>query len=135
MILHPPFIITSYLKPGIQVENLTITLVDIKRGFAIAGIHDRAKFILDFDDGRRFRDESMGLSLNGDNSLVSIFASFLGFLASCGEAGPGSDLFTLFCPPIAEWASENYEAIWQAKFAMHLDDCEQLNHHLIEGTL
>lgn len=143
MILHHPFIITSWLKPGVKIGDDTLTLVEF------APSHDRrqrATFCIDFAaDGSghpipNYVDSGCGSAPGGFRSYVEAFNLFLTFMTACGESmrssrstgrkGENADLFPLH---IAEWIEDHMQEIQNVACDLLIEDGNgELNHKLIE---
>jgi len=82
MILHPPFLITSRLLPGLRVEGLTISLEYSSR----PGDEGRTRYqyYLDFADGTRYEADDLQSGV-GNHSLQYGFENLLGYLDHAAE--------------------------------------------------
>lgn len=98
MILHPPFIITSRLTPGVVIDGTEISLEP-------TGSHDHHGRPI----WRWWIGEESGDDLSGPTTYKQAFADLLGFLGAFGEAQryPNSDNRELFPTSLAEWAQKN----------------------------
>lgn len=116
MKLHPPFIITSRLMPGLRVGDATISLDCGPRN------GDGRTIYRAFIDTPAFEYEVIGLKSGCQGGTVQEgFASLLPFLGAAAEAyryematGRKSENLDLFPPEVTEWAYQNSSEIEMA---------------------
>lgn len=119
MKLHPPFIITARLLPGLRLGDAWLGLTGIEPSDEN---RDCATFALDFADGSTYTDSSMRSGCGGFKGPVSAFNTFLSFLLAAvesleyeqrtGRAGDNADLFPRH---VVEWALDNKSDIESAQ--------------------
>lgn len=135
MKLHPPFIITSRLVPGLRIGDATLHLTSIGE-WGDDG-REEACFELEIDGVGHCDVVRSGVG-TGFKSAVQAFHSYIGFLSAAAEAvqygrrhGYKSDNADIFPPAVMQWADENYNEIGVATCAISDEDGEA-NHGLIE---
>lgn len=112
MIMHPPFIITARLVPGLNIGDTFLNLLGVMNtdeGRQVANL------VLDFPDGSTYEDSTLQSGCGGFKGCVELFETYLSFLLACVEGyeyeqhNPGyrSDNSDLFPPHIREWAVDN----------------------------
>ena len=111
MTLHPPFIITSRLMPGVKIENATIS---IEFGNLTRDGRIRYHYFIDIE-GQPEHEASDLKSGVGGGSLQGGMESLLVFLAVAAESyhydgmdGENSDLFPEY---VNQWADQNSDEI------------------------
>lgn len=135
MKLHAPFVITARLLPGLRVGDATLSLDGTSH---MPSGRTRAVMILDFPDGSEYRDDTLSSGLQGFDSVVDIFESYLSFLSSAAESvgyeartGRKSGNGSLFPPHIMQWAADNSSVIEAAHCDLRDDEGRTLS-NLIE---
>lgn len=118
MILHPPFIITARLAPGLRLADATLSLLSCRPGDER---RMRATFVLDIPGQPEYIDDSMQSGNGGFRSLVEAFEGYLSFMTACGSGihygqrtGRKSENSDLFPTHIAEWIADNLQDIENA---------------------
>lgn len=141
MTLHPPFVITPRLCPGIQIStNIWISLEQIEVS-ATDDDRDRAHFVIDFPNGVVHEDREMKSGCGGFRSEVEAFEGFLGFLGAAldaycngGDPADRDSNASLFPHHVLDLLADYKEEI--AWVCMELTDEEGrgiVRHELIEG--
>lgn len=87
MTLHPPFMITARLMPGLQVGDAYLSLEKVDKGKIenCLGARFRPFFILDFPKGKEFKFHDMQTGCSQRYSMESLFTDFLGYLDDATE--------------------------------------------------
>lgn len=117
MILHHPFFIGSALSAALKVgDDATLTLLETE-----LGERDTATFEL-MTPEFVYVDDRMQSGMQGFESTVEAFATFLNFLEAAVESfdygrrtGRDGENMTLFPRYVVEWAYENRGAIEEAR--------------------
>lgn len=118
MILHPPFMITSRLLPGLKIGNAYVQLAYAKRQDDREG-RVKYQWTIDLPDGQEYSDNDLRSGANDcGGSLQEGFASLLSFLGAAAESrqyadrtGRKGENEDLFPSPVVRWASENADEI------------------------
>lgn len=145
--LHPPFIISARLAPGIQIQTdegiATLSLLGTgisPDGSTVLGQRQTATLVLDFPDGTSYEDDRMQSGCGGFNGVVTVFETFFGFLMAAVESyefeqrHPGSEGENtgLFPRHIVEWASANKYSLESAHCDIQDPATGDANETLIE---
>jgi hypothetical protein len=105
MTLHPPFIITARLLPGLRIGDAFLNLDGCVRD----GERMAAKMILDLPDGTEYVDQSMRSGHGGFESVVAIFETYISFLEAAVESyeakGLEGENSRLFPEHVVQWAA------------------------------
>ena len=140
MKLHPPFIISSALAPGLKIgEGATLSLLAIEPDDDAGplGRRHRARFEL-YTPDFSYVDTELRSGQGGFCSLVEAFETFLAFLEAAGESfnyqqrtgRPGN--VDLFPPYVVAWAAEHGDDLACARMDITDPDSGESLHHLIE---
>lgn len=137
MKLHPPFIITSRLLPGLRIGDAVLHLDGVKAGREV--YRTAAKMILDLPWGVSHKDDTLQSGHGGFGGAVTIFESYLGFLSYAAEREtskqqklyPDDGDGDLFPPDVTQWAADNKDEI-DACLSELQDESGGVLHNLIE---
>lgn len=133
MILHHPFFIGSALAPALKIgEHATLTLLETKMGERDTAVFELAtpEFV--------YVDDQMQSGMQGFDSTVEAFATFLSFLDAAVESfdyehrtGRKDDDMTLFPRYVVEWAYENRSAVGEVRSSIE-DETGSVNYNMIK---
>lgn len=137
MTLHPPFIITARLLPGLRLADAVLSY---EGSAGITADHrDIASMVLDIPGQDEYIDDRMKSGCGGFRHTVDVFESFLSFLLAAVESfeygertGTDGENTDLFPRRIVEWASENKNEIESVLCDLH-DEEGATNRSLIEA--
>ena len=102
MDIHPPFIITARLLPGLHIGNSFISIETGQRNH-----EGRTCFVVYIDaPGMEYRDDTLKSGRFGGTHLEAM-RDFIAFLSACAEASEDGDNYDLFPPHVREWARHN----------------------------
>ncbi len=129
--LNDPFKISARLLPALEIgEGTWLSFEGVKTGRDSQRM--AAKMILDFPDGLTYEDDSMQSGCGGFQGMVTVFETYLGFLAAALESYPDGENADLF----PSWVLERLDKNDIEYLCATLSDEEGrgiVNEHLIEG--